>query len=401
LNQQKNFQEEISRLKDTIQNITPSNNSQYDSSLVQQQISELEQYKQINSKLQDRIIELQNQISLPENDPKINQLKKVKEETMDQIHNLKVVQEDIATNVNLNKNLESLIKKLITDNLSKFENSEETLFINSHETKFHTPLNNVTSIEFKDFDLPFDKYTITSNNNKLIFIRLNQDINNENDHQSESESDTANVIDSDIESLIDVAVDGSNIELSIITGIYNIDDLCKMINKHLLKYGINISCSKNTNLITFKSNTKFDLQIDDNSLFSNLGFSKMNQDKYKDKNKYTGSKAYDFKVDKCMNIYIMNINDKKPIMQLILNNPQQTKKIIFKPVISELNKICLKFVDSKGKEYIFDSDNGLEFGIQLVIKHIGQTYIDIDNDEIQEVSSDDVFNIVKNNLTSN
>jgi len=105
--------------------------------------------------------------------------------------------------------------------------------------------------------------------------------------------------------------------------------------------------------------------------------------------------------DKCINIYIMNINDKKPIMQVILNNPQQTKKIIFKPVISQLDKICLKFVDSKGKEFIFDPDNGLEFSLQLIIRHIGQTYINVDNDENQDVSSDDVFNIVKNNLINN
>ena len=408
INQQKSFQDEIIKLKENISNQTNQSNQMIhmDSDMIQQfqeKNSELEQYKQINNKLQDRIMELQNQIQSPNidysesKDPKIVQLKKVKEDTMEQIHKLKNVQEDIASKLNINKELEQKIKKIIGDNLTKFENTEEIVYVNSQHMQLNFPLKTITSIEFKDFDLSFDKYNITSNNNKMnfnIYKSIDESVNN-------NDSDTINAIDSDMESFIDINTNQNNIELSIIMGNYSIENLCKMVNQSLAKYDIKMSCNKNTNFVQFKSTNNFDLIINQNSLFPNLGFFKQNESKYNGSNKYTASKAYDFKIDKCMNIYMTNINESKPVMQYMTSNSNsQTKKIVFTPVISELDHIDFKFVDSKNKEFKFDSDSGLDFSFQLVIKYIGTNTHTVVN-ELIDVSSDDILNIIKDSVMTN
>ena len=69
----------------------------------------------------------------------------------------------------------------ITNNINKFENNEQLLFINSKYTKLEQEINNVSSIEIKNIDLPFYKYNITSNNNILKFINC---IINYNDNKT-------------------------------------------------------------------------------------------------------------------------------------------------------------------------------------------------------------------------
>ena len=429
MQQQKVFQDEIFRLRESLNQPTqtiqsnqlnkqnqptqPTQPTQSNSELIQQyqvKLSELDQYKQINTKLQDRIIELQNQIQNNTNlsnqisdDPKVAQLQKVKEETMDQIQKLKKVQEDIAQKVNINKDLEVNIKKIISENISKFENSEETIFITSQSTILPSTLKNVTSIELKELDLPFDKYNINSNNNKLHFsLKTSGSEININDENNINDSDTANAIDSEMEGLIDIVKQNNSIELHIIMGSYTIETLVNLINQHLGKFGIKMSYNKTSNLITFKSKNNFDIIFGANTLLYSLGFNNQNQSKYINSNKYTGTKAFDFKVDRCMNIFISNINESKPVMQYITNQIQsgqpQSKKIIFTPVISELSELNLKFTDSKNKEFKFDPDNGLEFGIQAVVRFINSNQNIIKN-ESNDISSDDMFSIVKQSIS--
>ena len=373
IQQQSVFQEEIIRLKDAVNK--PNDNN------------ELLQYKEVNAKLQERIIELQNQFQNQKEDPKITQLNKVKEETVEQINKLKNVQEDIANKLNNNKELESQIKKIVLENTEKFENSEEIIYINSNETKLNYSLKNVTSIEIKDLDLPFDKYQINNNNNKLHLF-----INNIPDTQINNDSEN--------ESFTDIIINQNNIELSIVMGNYNIEKLCEIITNSLSNYNIKMTVSKTTNIITFKSNTNFNLIFNSDSILYNLGFLQNNQSKYQNKNKYVGSKPYDFKIDKCMNIYLTNISETKPFIQYIQNQSlSQYKKMIFTPVISELNSISLKFTDSKNKEFKFDPDNGLDFNLQLSIKYISVIKNEIIVDNQFEINSDDIFNVIKENIS--
>ena len=224
---------------------------------------------------------------------------------------------------------------------------------------------------------------------------------NDTENDVKNDSDTANVIDSEMEGLIDVINHNNSIELYIVMGTYTIDTLLDLINQHLNKFLIKMSYNKTSNFITFKSTNNFDLVFGSNSLLYSLGFNNQNQSKYINSNKYTGTKAYDFKVDRCMNIFLSNINESKPVMQYITNNQSQTrsKKIIFTPVIGELSELNLKFTDSKNREFKFDPNNGLEFGIQAVIRFINSNQNVVIN-ELNDISSDDVFSIVKQSFNS-
>ena len=424
----------------------------------QEQVNELDQYKIINTKMQERIIDLQNQLqianqtinqsvnevstnqsvgvgvgvgigvgvtrsssqfdnSYQSTDPKIKQLNKVKHETMEQIEKLKKAQEDISSKLTSNKELENKIKKIIIENTSKFENSEETYFINSNETSLSETVKSVTSIELTNFDLPFDKYNITINNNTLQFI-ISQDLmsvtnslNTENLLENNDDSDTANIIDSDQESMIDSNFDSdSNIlTLKLFMGNYSIDKIVQLLNQSLIKYKIKVSHNSNTNLITIKSNEKqnFNLLFGENSLFNNLGFVNQNlsqtqiNEKYSNQHKYSGSKICDLKFDRYINIYIANINNNKPIMQYILGQQNQNKKIVFTPVISELNKLEFKFVDSKGKEFKFDLDNGLDWSMQAIVKSIVPINNVLNNELSDTLSSDDIYDLISYNVKEN
>ena len=392
----------------------------------QEKVNELEQYKIINVKMQERIIDLQNQLQNANqtnntqsndqsSDPKIKQLNKVKQETMEQIEKLKKTQEDISIKLTLNKDLETKIKKVILDNTSKFENSEESYFINSSEMTLPESVKSVTSIELTNFDLPFDKYNITTNNNTLQFI-MSQDLignlmssfsmNDLLDGDKE-DSDTANAIDSDQESLIesDFDSDTNMLTLKLFMGNYSIDKLIQLLNQSLLKYKIKVVHNSSTNLITIKSNDKqnFDLYFGENTLFNNLGFigqnmSNASTNKYSNQSKYLGSKVCDLKFDKYINIYLTNVNSSKPVMQYILGQQNQNKKMVFSPVITELNKLEFKFIDSKGREFKFDSDNGLDWSMQAIIKSIVPINNVLNNELSDALSSDDVYNLVSLNV---
>ena len=276
-----------------------------------------------------------------------------------------------------------------------------------------TVLNNVTCIELKDFDLSFDKYNITNNNNNLTFIVDTADKamlviedtidkvkdSDVKDNNSDNESDTANAIDSEQNSLVEMEYDteAKKLSLTLSMGNYTIDTICSILNQQLSKYNITISYNKNTNIVTFKSSNsknknKFDMIIEENSLLSSLGFNTNNS--YTNKIKYTGSRAYNFKPDKCMNIYLTNINQSKPLYQYIINQVNAPKKIILTSVVSDLDKLCIKFVDSKGKEFKFDPNNGLEFSINVVIKYINNNQNGVKH-ELNDVSSEDIYTLVK------
>lgn len=386
VNQQKSYQDEINKLRSMIDK--PKNES---IEHIKDKLNELEEYKSINIKLQDRIVELQNQIQTT-NDNKVYQLQKVKDETTTEIEKLKKIQEDIVIKNNENKEMDTQIRKLIKSNISFLENAEETIYINKHQTELDYTIRNITSIEIRDLELPFNKYNITSNNNRLN-IKLYNEIPEKEDH----DSDTANAIDSDIENLIDSEIDDNELTLTIIMGNYTIENLISLLNKQLNKYDINVSMSKTTHFISFKSKNKFDLLFGDNTILPNLGFNLSNQSKYINSNKYSGTKAYDFRIDKIMNIYT-NISS-KPIMQYKTNsNDTQIKKIPFNPIITELNTLEFKFIDSKNKEFIFDVENGLEFNIQVIIRYINSNQ-NINN-ELNDISSDDIYNIAKTSLRS-
>jgi hypothetical protein len=231
-------------------------------------------------------------------------------------------------------------------------------------------------MELKDFDLPFDKYNITSNNNILNFkIYTNNQTVNISDEYYNLNIDSDNII-----------------ELRITMGLYTIDKLCEVINQALANYNIEILCSTTTNLITFKSttDTNFDIILNTKTLFYNLGFV---QD-IVNINKIVGIKIYDLKVEHYLNIYIENINDSKPVMQLSSN--LRSKNIIFNKPIANLNQIKIRITDTKDKEYTFGN---LDFSFELIIRSINHIQPTIIENESSIISSDDMFTIIKQNIS--
>jgi hypothetical protein len=371
MEQQKKFQDEYSKMNEE------SND-------------ELEQYKMVNSKLQERIIELQKQLQLQRQngDEKIDKLGKVKEETIEQIQQLKKTQEDIADKLEENKKLEEIIKRMISNNINKFENMEDNIYIsNERNYRFLNPINSVTSLEIKNIEFPWEKNNIISINNQLIF-QFNNPIN---------EPQELNIDDSENESYYNYNYNKSDRRLTIdlINGIYDIDSLVNILNSVLNLYKIVIGYNKKTNIVSFKTeiNNNISLISSENSLFENLGFTDFN--KYINKSKHLASKAYDLKIDKFVNIYIKNLNlSVTPIMQYILNQNSinQSKKIIFKTVISELNELQFKFTDSRNREY-----HSIDFNIHLIIKHIHSENSKMKHDLV-DISSEDTYSIVKSSL---
>lgn len=342
-------------------------------------LHELNEYKQINEELQNRIVKLQTQNTDTNQDDGqlITKLSQLKEETMGELQKLKNIQES-------NNEFEKKIKKIIGENITKFENGEDTVIICSNHTILHEPIKNVTSIELKDFDLPFNKYNVTNNNNKLHFKVLKNIIRKDDDNNDDNNDDV---------DLIEIDENNDNITLSVINGNYDINALILMLNKILTKYEIMLAL--NNNILTLKSKNKFDLIFDENTMFNNLGFMIQNQTKYTNSNKYIGSRPYNFKIDRYINIYITNINETRPIMQYALSNDKnQTKKIVFAPIIAELNELNFKFTDSEGKEFKFDPD----FEIHATVKYINSNQNAFKNELNDSISSEDELAIVKNSL---
>jgi hypothetical protein len=386
-------------------------------------MNELEQYKEVNLKLQNRIIELQNELTkLSANeyntsdtsDPKISKLERTKAETLVHIERLKKKQEELAEATKTQNNLQANIKKIIQTNIVKFANIEEEYYITEQEYTLPTELTNIVGIELTNFDLPFDKYNITINNNVLSFL-LNSDINQNSDINENSdditESSTANIIDTtennfdnfdkvgdiDVE-IVKVKQIKNNLKVVVCTGNYEIDNLIGIINKQLKKYEIEISLCSTTSLISIKSKNKLSLDFCLSNMFENLGFSR--KKKYIDSKKYIGLKPYNFKYDKCYNIYLTNINTKKPIMQYMIGQ-SNSKKIVFDRMLKNLDNLVFKFTDSKDKEFKFDSDYGLDFGFKINIKLLNPQPVIVENsidNDIDNITSDDVYTLVANSI---
>lgn len=364
VNQQNIFYNEIINLKNIVSSNTNNN--------------EIEQYKDINSKLQSRIIELQKQLQLNGNNgdnPKINELANIKKDTLNQIDKLKIIQDDIIYKIEMFNKLEEYIKK----NIYIFENGELNILINSSVIILPEIINNVTSIEFKNFNLPFNKFNITDNNNKLHFIIKNEDLLKDE-----------NIIKDNI-----LNIEGNEIELVIRMGNYSIDNICDIINNVLKNYDINITYCKNTEIVTFQSKYNFEILYNNNSLLSNLGFFKKN---YINNNIYISEKIYNLESSKLYNIYLTNINDNKHILQYIVDNNSNDnlKKIIFTPVITELKELHLKFYDINNKEFKFNEDNNFTFYINVKIKYIG---INKFNNKLNnELTNENILDIVNNSI---
>jgi hypothetical protein len=79
------------------------------------------------------------------------------------------------------------------------------------------------------------------------------------------------------------------------------------------------------------------------------------------------------------------------------NNSNQSIKIIFSPMINELKQLDFKFIDNNDKEYKFNPDNGLDFGIQLIIGYINSNQNQIKNN-INNIISDDILTSIKQSV---
>jgi hypothetical protein len=373
LNQQQTCNGEITELKNIIikqlnnQTTTNTNN-------------ELEQFRNINQRLQDRIIDLQTQIksfSNPSNDPKIIHLEKIKQETIQQIETLK-------NQINLNIELETKIKALINNNINKFETNEELIMINKLETTLDNSIINISSLEISNIDIAFDKYNITINNNKLC-IKLHNDL-----IPTPTPTPTPTPIPTITTEYYNLNINQDNIiQIEFITGLYTIDKLVEIINLALEDYQINCSYSPITSLIIFKSDVNFDIILEKDTLYYNLGF-KSDQT---NSSRYVGNQIFDLKPPKYLNLFLSDINDTKPIMQLTPNN--LSKKILFNNPIKSLNKIQLKITDHLDRNYQLGS---LTFSAELIIKSITNIKPVVIENESISISSDDIYSIIKSNI---
>ena len=346
--------EEISDLKNKL---NKNDNIESINNMYEQKVNELEQYKEINEKLQERVLYLHNELEKnksnnesSEDDIKINKLNEI-------------------------KILEENINNIIIKNIENFSNTEEFFILSYNNYKFISTIKNIISIELFDFDLPFAKYNITINNNNLKIK-----INNIESYNTETLND--------IESFIDFNIDDDILDINIITGNYDINTLIEEINKYLHIFKIEIICNNTTKYISFKKIDKnlFSLIFTDNSLLCNLGFNST-LNKHINKLKITGSKPYDLNIDKIMNIYLYNIGN-KPIMQYYINQNNNPKEILFNPKINELNELNIKFIDSKNKEFKFNDD--LDFNIKIKIKSI--------NNKSYFNNTDNIIDIIKNDI---
>jgi hypothetical protein len=242
-------------------------------------------------------------------------------------------------------------------------------------------------------------------------------LDNLNKSESSTESSTANIIyttdnkqnnmdlqdkkskkNKNMIDMIKVKKTTNNLKLFVHTGNYQIENLLNFLNKQLNKYEIEMNLCLTTNLISFKSKKQFSLELGASTMFENLGFSKKSL--YTNSKKYIGSKPYNFKSDRCYNIYLFNIDTKKPIMQYIIGQ-SNSKKIIFNQMLPKLSDLNVKFFDSKNKEFKFDSENGLDFGFKINLKLLNSQPKIIENEnstnnESENILSDDVYTLVCN-----
>lgn len=297
---------------------------------------------------------------------KIEEFNIIKEQT---IKDLKEKTLQLKLQENELTEFEKSIKRTISNNITKFANESETIIINSLNTILPRTIKNITSIELKEFDLPFEKNNITPTNCQLRFnIPNNKIINIDNEDPN-----------------IDITINENDIMIDIVPGKYTIDDLVGMINKLINKLDITLH-NKNNSYAILKSKSKFDIIVTGNSLFPNLGFLVTATNK----NKHVGTQHVDLEYDKFVNLFITNINNDIPVMQYIIGSQNQSKIISFDPVIKELTNINLKILNSKGDIY----NPIMNFSVQLVIHYINNKQNAVKNN-LNHVDSDEEVDIIK------
>ena len=259
------------------------------------------------------------------------------------ISQLENTKQEIILKIKKNTELEEKIQSIIKNNINYLSDDEEIIYINRLETYLDEQIDNITQIELFNFDIPYDKYNITHNNNILNFSVLNFKDIQINDKY------------------FNIIVNNNNIELTITIGLYTIETLLEIINRALTIFNIEFHYCNTTYLISIISNSNFDIIIGENTLFYNLGFIQ----NLSNSDKYNATRTYDLKLNKFINIYIENINEQKPIMQY---SQQQSKIITFKQPI-QLDKIIIKFTNSSDIIY------NLYLSFQIKIKYISNNLI--------------------------
>ena len=269
---------------------------------------QLEQYKQINYELKNKLDELMNQKD-DDNDKKLRLIEVKKNEIKNEVIKLSNKHKDMEDSYNKLVFKEKFINSLISKNKKIIETDKKTVMVNSrlynNLSKFVYELDesNINKIELISYDFPLISNNINDNNNKLYFKidddSVKQEINN-------SDSDEIPVDDTD-----DLNY------LIIPNGNYDISNLIKKINKLGKSSNLLFSYNKNTNKVTVKNTKhKFTLYNKDDSILNILGFE---DDILENKKEYVSKKSYDLRKNKYISIYFTNINNEKSFADVNIN----------------------------------------------------------------------------------
>ena len=395
IEQQKSFQEELTKLKQQISISSPQTNMEY---LNQIQVLnyELQQQKMMNLTLQEKIKSVLS--SQDYDDSKVKLLEEKKDEILEQVENLKQKYNDTEQQLILLKKIENEINKkkeelilIVQNNLNMYNSNDKSEVINleisnknnsTYNYKINNKLDMLSAIELINYSFPDLIYNVTPYNNILYYST------NENNQIICSE-------DIFYQKRLNVKV------LGLPVGNYTIEYLLEIMNKVLNQDNIEIKLNQGNNYITIKKNNN----LEDNllTLYTDYGHYQNNilelfgfEQKQDCTNNisFTSKKSYDLRSDKIVQLYITNISETQPLCKIMLgsNRINNFMQKLSKP-LENIDNLQIEFKDSKNRQVYFGDKNiTLELNLKGKVSEVLIINTEMNEKKVQENSLYDEIN---------
>lgn len=315
-------------------------------------LNEIDTYKNMINSLRDQIEELKkssnSDVSDKDTDGKIKLLESKKKEILNELSRVKSEHEKLENIMEQHNRSESSLEnkkkellKIIEQYDYKIFNEEHTMVIdnsnlqkiNNRVYRYKLPfgLENVMQITLLDHNINNNMYNITPYNNILKIDGIEME-------------DNSNIKNDDI---MVYKIENRMLEIRMEYGRYELDEIVVELNKILNKCKIEIGYDKKYIMyIRSLEDKEFRLMTDENTINKILGL-----EEEEGKSKYIGKRAIDLRVCKQINMNIVNINGSLLGRININQNKIISGIMITKPSIKRLDYLDLLITGDNSQPY--------------------------------------------------
>lgn len=321
--------------------------------------------KKINEQLVDELKNLKtNKISLETDNKTLeNEINTLKEKLSPEFLDLDKIKKEIQNEfVELTKHKQDTENKIKELDLIKTENNDKIKELETKKNELENKEQELQKVINEYNNLPQIKLyqmEICNENNSSYYTYNFDQLNNISSIKLLGYSIPSNLfnIEEDKNNTFEFQINEEPNEIKLETGKYNIDELLKALNKN--NYGFIFTLDQVTQKVVVANNVPFKIISSPLSIIV-LGFCDNN---YNDNIEYKATKMYDLRNDNKVLLYLNNIDNQTPFAILIPNSTSPAL-IKFEEPIS-LDKLDILFKDSKGRLHNFYN---LEHTISLQIE---------------------------------